>query len=137
MELKNRFRVEIVLLGSLQVTIFYCCLATPTFGFTESRYLNIVPHLLYACEAQSLTLLDGVKFKVSENRVFRKIQGPIQEMRVESGSGQDIVAKFGRCSHRLVSLEEELSKQVSLLVNGSTPVKFRQNPKNIVFLFFI
>jgi hypothetical protein len=61
----------------------------------------ILPVVLYRCETWSLTLREGPRLKVSENRVLRRIFGP-QRYEIIGGWRTCIMGSFIICTLRQI-----------------------------------
>ena len=54
---------------------------------TQTYRIIILSVVLYGCEASSLTVREGQRLRVFENRVLRKIFGPRREEAMEQKTG--------------------------------------------------
>ena len=84
-EIKSRLKSQNVCYHSVQNILSYSLLSK---NIKIKIYRTIIlPFVLYGCETWSLTLREERTFRVSENRVLRRIFGP------KKGRGNRIVEK--------------------------------------------
>jgi hypothetical protein len=66
------------------------------------KFVIILPVALYGCEAWSLTLREGCRLRVFENRVLRRIFGPRRDEATRSGENYIIRSLMICTSHPIL-----------------------------------